>query len=153
MLKSVNERERELQKAIDEVKYLSEALRRKIELERLQPEEYPVIKPPKELESGTLINDENDMLAAVSNPTTPPKINRSGSSSPGELLLSHSADSTVVELGDPGTSFQNSNALVLHSPARSCPTLSDADRPHLDGPATGLPCYRINSDDDLLYTC
>jgi hypothetical protein len=148
MLESVIAKEQLLQKALDEIKRLRDGLRKKIATEQQQTPEHPIICAPKVLEEDTLVSDENDLSAAIgAHPSTPPKISKSESSSPGALRLSQSTDSTVVEAGDGVNTTQH-----LHSPAHSCPMPTYVDpinRQFMEGPSTGLPSYRVNSDDDL----
>jgi hypothetical protein len=151
MLQSVERKQRELQRELDEVNRLTQGLRDKIRLEQQHPEEHPVISLRQEIE-----DDENDMSGVGLNPSsTPPKMLKTDSSSPMiGLQLTQSTDSTEVELGEPRTPAHDdhlNNQLVLHSPAHSCPmpSVNQLDQPFMDGHSTGLPRYRINSDDDL----
>jgi hypothetical protein len=152
MLQSVERKQRELQRELDEVNRLTEGLRDKVRLEQQHPEEHPVISARQIIE-----DDENNVSAVGLNPSTPQKITKTGSSSPMMgLHLTQSTDSTEVELGDPRTPAQYeqmNNQLVLHSPAHSCPmpSVNQLDQPFMDGHSTGLPRYRINSADDDLH--
>jgi hypothetical protein len=147
MMESVLSKELALQQALDEIKRLRDGLRNKIEMEQQQTPEHPVICAPKVLEEDT---HASDLLAIGAHPTTPIKISQSESSSPGQLRLSQSTDSTVAEAGDRANSTQHFTS--VHSPAHSCPMptyVNPIDRPFMEGPSTGLPSYRVYNDDDL----
>jgi hypothetical protein len=150
MLQSVTRKQNELQRELDEVNRLTRGLRDKIRLEQQHPEEHPIITTRQDIGE-----DENDVSAVGLNPSTPPKMTRTDSSSPMTgFQLTTSTDSTEVELGEqrtPAQYEQLNNQLVLHSPAHSCPmpSVNQLDQPFMDGHSAGLPRYRVNSDDDL----
>lgn len=161
MLQSVTRKQQELQKELDEVNRLVNGLGEKIKLEQEQPENHPVISAPKQTEpplTAAGVNDENDAAAAITHPATPPSAGKSDSLLESPVIglgLTESTDSTEVELGEhrltPVYPQPLHNTLLLHSPAHSCPMPdSNLDQPFIDGQSTGLPRYRINSDDDII---
>jgi hypothetical protein len=206
MLQSVERKQREVQRQLDQINTLAVGLHEKIVLEQSQPEEFPVIEPLKTSENAASQQeghaDENDTTADSAQPqhhqkhdpsdhhqqpTTPTKASQGDSSSPattsvGGVELTHSTDSTTVELGAPrtpgppvgynhhhggpylemegGSGSQGGSGgggfhseQYLNSPAHSCPMPSAAtprlEHPYIDGTPSGLPRYRVNSDDDL----
>lgn len=177
MLQSVTRKQRELQKQLDEINRLARGLREQIVLEHSQPEQHPVITAPKnaQIVDGHLVTIANSHLATVqddSQPSTPTKYKTVNESSPQSVGV-QSTDSTQVELGAPrtpgappssagpfldmehGSTNSHHYDSYVHSPAHSCPmptadtTPHPMDQPFIDGSPTGLPRYRINSDDDL----
>lgn len=150
MLRSVLQKQEELQRELDEINGLVEGLKEKIHLEQDRLPDHPVITSPREIEE-ILINDENDATARTPNaPTTPTNQHSLDASSP---RLTGSASSTEVNLGaDQLTPAQYTPPLesYIHSPAHSCPMPGPhLVQPFIDGEPTGLPRYRITSDDDL----
>ena len=158
MLGSVRAREMELQRALDEVQQLAHGLRDKIEFERSQPDAHPVISLPKVLEeemgNG---NDENDISgssSALQEPATPPKIKNTSHSTDEVPLVESSDDSSVVtDIGLRPRLGSHEHHLAVHSPAHSCPgPMTDGigvDGKYVDAPSPGLPCYRINTEDEF----
>jgi hypothetical protein len=208
MLQSVERKQREVQRQLDQISTLALGLHEKIVLEQSQPEEFPVIEPIKttynshagisQQEGGGGHGDENDTITNSAyaqhhqkpdpssttdhaHPRTPTKAFQGDSHSPASnsitgVELTHSSDSTTVELGttprtpgpqlgyhshqggpylemEGGSGSQGGNRQYLNSPAHSCPMPSAAtarlEHPYMDGTPTGLPRYRVNSDDDL----
>lgn len=173
MLLSVLKKKRVAQKNIAKIDALADGLRSKIQLELDQPEEIPVIstvpKPnihvtidPEPVQDGAF--HSTTRLTATTptgaEPSTPPKASHRHSSSPGQVQPCMSADSTSVELGltprtpghPTGTFLEmEGNHKYINSPAHSCPMPSNAalDQPYIDSTPTGLPRYRVNSDEDL----
>lgn len=158
MLETVRAREEDLQRSLDEVQQLAHGLREKIDFERSQPDLHPVIKLPslldEEIENG---NDENDISgssAALQEPATPPKIKNTSNSSE-EIPLVESSDSSSVNTDvdlRPRLGSHDHHGVTVHSPAHSCPGLTDGvgiDGKYVDGPSPGLPCYRINTEDEF----
>jgi hypothetical protein len=157
MLQSVERKQQELQRELDEVNRLTQGLKDKVRLEQQHPEEHPVISARQDLEEEN--ENDNDVSAIGLNPVTPTKMTKTDHYSSPMMIglqLTQSTDSTEVELGDPRTPAQYgqmNSQIVLHSPAHSCPmplpSVNHLDQPFMDGHSTGLPRYRINSDDDL----
>lgn len=209
MLQSLERKQREVQRQLDQISTLAVGLHEKIVLEQSHPEEFPVIEPTKNSQNANASmsqqegghGDENDTVTKSAHPqhqqradpssstdhpqpTTPTKVFKGDSHSPASdsivgVELTHSTDSTTVELGttprtpgpplgyhheDPylemegGSTSQASSGgfhseQYLNSPAHSCPMPNAAtaqlEHPYMDGTPTGLPRYRVNSDDDL----
>jgi hypothetical protein len=176
MLSSAMSKQREAQKNMAKLDALVEGLREKILLALDQPEDIPVISAAPKCDSPahvTIVNPETiqegeshlikrptSTTPTGSGPATPPKANHRDSSSPGQVQHSLSADSTSVELGltprtpgyPPSSLLEMENNLrYIDSPAHSCPMPSNAalDHPYIDGTPTGLPRYRVNSEEDL----
>ena len=125
MLQSVERKQREVQKQLEEINKLARGLHEKIVLEQSQPEEHPVIslslnqiaaiEEQKQLEEQQQqqlisVNDSSNPLSTVfdeSQPSTPTKAYNDSNSSPvgGSAggRSTRSNDSTVVELGAPRT--------------------------------------------------
>jgi hypothetical protein len=158
MLRSVLRKQEELQRELEEINDLVDGLQERIQTERENLPEHPVITPPKEIEEEILINDENDVTSgAPTSPSTPTMEMESpgNPSSPGGIEFSRSASSTEVNLGtNPRTPAQPVEAHEYrHSPANSCPMPGplqhELSQPFIDGVPAGLPRYRITSDDDI----
>ena len=173
MLHSVRKKQEELLKELDQVNALAEGLEDDIRQQLEEPENHPVITPAPE---PIKVNDENDELAMMKMPATPPKINKVDyAPHVAEIQLTHSTDSTAVELGDdsgaeprviehhhlhhqqhphtphtPRTPAGQEEQLV-HSPANSCPMpiSNSLDHPYIDCQTQGLPRYRVNTEDDI----
>jgi hypothetical protein len=158
MLQSVTKKQQELRKELEQINLLAKGLEDDVKLQLQEPENHPVITPLHPPEAAK-VNDENDEKALMKLPATPPKITKLEYPSQMGLQLTQSTDSTAVELGDaqidphtPRTPAQNHhNAILLHSPANSCPMPIDSrlSQPYIDCESQGLPRYRVNSDDDL----
>jgi hypothetical protein len=177
MLKSVVEKQQEVQRKLIEINNLAIGLREKIILEQEQPEEVPVISQPKKSSQILVVTGNNNNINASSSlpvivqdgshPSTPTRAFKvSHSNSPvggsGGVESITSVNSTVVELGapmTPGPPLQTPGSFLemdgnmygnqyVHSPAHSCPML---DQPFLDDSPAGVGVlrYRVNSDDDM----
>jgi len=157
MLQSVKKKQQELQDELQQINTLASGLEDDIKLQLQEPENHPVITPLHETEKVEF-NDENDRTAVIQLPATPPKISKLEYSPQTGLHSTQSTDSTNVQLGDaqidphtPRTPAHNQNAILLNSPANSCPMPigSRLEQPYIDCESQGLPRYRVNSDDDL----
>lgn len=159
MLQSVQRKKQELERELSEINFLVHGLTERIDVERQNTPEYPVIteRKPSQAEIG---NDENDFAAAPHSPTTPPQLHSN------EAQWPVSNSSTEVHLGDPRTPSQQiiPNEHSLYSPPRSCPMPGSVPaqmaglhgtalthglvQPFIDGEPAGLPRYRVTNDDD-----
>jgi hypothetical protein len=158
MLESVQKRQQELQKELDQIYVLAKGLQNEIMLQLQEPESHPVITQSRTLE-GVKVNDENDEIAGIKLPATPPGITELEYSPQVGIQLTQSSDSTAVELGeghvDPHTprtpAHSYHNHILLHSSAPSCPMPLNfgLEQPYFGSQSQGLPRYRVNSDDDL----
>ena len=154
MLRSILRKQEELKRELEEINGLVDGLKDKIQIEQENLPEHPVITPPKEVED-VLINDENDAMSRAPHPpTTPTNQDSVDASSPVGLFLTESASSTEVNLGaghtTPSHSTSSPYETDAHSPAHSCPMPGPhLSQPFMDGETTGLPRYRVNTDDDL----
>jgi hypothetical protein len=113
MLQSVTRKQREVQSQLEEINRLTRGLREKIVLEQANPEQHPVISPPKNGQKGDgqLIAGSNYHPFQVldnSHPRTPTRHRKTNDSSPttgssdgNQSTLSNT--STHVELGAPRT--------------------------------------------------
>jgi hypothetical protein len=149
MLETVRAKQQDLQRSLDEVQQLSNGLRDKIHFESKEPEVHPVIAHPRLIEEDMVTqNNENERSGpAATNPVTPPKIKQgTGSFSTDELALTGSAGSSgIVDMGIHGVHRpRHPNAMTIHSSA-----LTNMDRPYMGGPSTGLPSYRVNTEDEF----
>jgi hypothetical protein len=114
MLQSVSQKQREVERELNELNRLVRGLQEKIVLEQSHPEDHPVISPPKNTQlliDGHLMSAIDENLPTVpdeSQPSTPTKTYgvttsspQTGGSAGGQSVRSH--DSTAVELGAPRT--------------------------------------------------
>jgi hypothetical protein len=111
MLQSVTRKQLEVHSHLEEINRLARALREKIVLEQTNPEQHPIICPPKNahLGDGRFLSRSNSHLFTVldnSHPTTPTR--HANDSSPttggsGGNQSTQSNTSTHVELGAPRT--------------------------------------------------
>lgn len=165
MLESVIRKKQELQKQMDEINTLVDGLHNKIWLEQDRPEDVPVIGPIPASDKNTVSLDtepgkNRGVPPAGKEPSTPPKPFNRDTAFPGAVQPTMSTDSTTVELGftprtpgppsGPFLEMESSNRYA-YSPAHSCPMPSNTglDQPYMDCTPTGLPRYRVNSDDDM----
>jgi hypothetical protein len=113
MLQSVARKQLEVQSQLEEINRLARSLREKIVSEQMNPEQHPVISPPKYALKGkcqhlTRSNPHRFTVFGNSHPTTPTRNRTANDSSPtsadsGGNQSTLSNTSTLVELGAPVT--------------------------------------------------
>lgn len=176
MLQSILEKQKEMQRKLDEMTQLAIGLTKQIIKEQDKPEAVPVISIPirREVELSLSNTDEsNNDAATVSShanfigtaqyPRTPTRVPQSFPGSP--RSGDPSVASTEVNLGLSPITPSRTQAYYtggqqgeyVNSPARSCPIPShSADAVHLNQPfldveapaSTGVLRYRVNNDDE-----
>ena len=150
MLTSVSEKEKELERALQETKELAAGLRRLIQRTQESPEQHPVVNDPRATEDIMKeVSVQNRISEGRTRANAPSPIDTTASYSPTTNGVLRASQSDGAEYYGASSRPSDTTPMTLDSPARSCPMPTFEEDNHNTVPQSGLPPYRVNNDEDF----